>query len=205
MKSFRQYLRQTLYESDPRKYDDVGKKIDNETSEVPVSQGGIPPSEIVDDQVWQTDEEIEKDEEQQAKKDEEQQAKRWVKRYNEKLMAQQQEREMQPPSAPRRGALAPVPPDDSWITDTIVPTESEWLARDKTASRAEVKQKIRSDRELQRAEELRFNREVEEIIRRARRAEPPPSEEYNSKPERGMGAPYDYEPETWDNSTERSG
>ena len=34
MKSFRQYLRQTLYESDPQKYDDVGKKIDNETSKV---------------------------------------------------------------------------------------------------------------------------------------------------------------------------
>ena len=193
MKSFRQYLRQRLNESDPQKYDDVGKKIDNETSEVPVWRGGIPPSEIVDDQVWQTDEEIEKDEEQQAK--------RWVKRYNEKLMAQQQEREMQPPSAPRAGALAPVPPDDSWITDTIVPTESEWLARDKTASRAEVKQKIRSDREL--LQRLR-DAKVEEINRRAR-MRPPPSKEYNSKPERGMGAPYDYEPETWDNSTERSG
>ena len=115
MKSFRQYLRQRLNESDPQKYDDVGKKIDNETSEVPVWRGGIPPSEIVDKeaiegQVWQTDEEIEKDEEQQAKNREEKQAKRWVKRYNEKLMAQQQEREMQPPSAPRAGALAPLDP-----------------------------------------------------------------------------------------------
>ena len=103
MKSFKQYLRQTLYESDPQKYDDVGKKIDNEISEVPVWRGGIPPSEIVDDQVWQTDEELEKDEEQQAKNREEKQAKRWVKRYNEKLMAQQQERRMQPPGV--RGAF----------------------------------------------------------------------------------------------------
>ena len=80
MKSFKQYLRQTLYESDPQKYDDVGKKIDNETSEVPVWRGGIPPSEIVDDQVFETDEEIEKDEEQQAKKNDEFLSKQWVKR-----------------------------------------------------------------------------------------------------------------------------
>ena len=31
---YKTYLRQRLYESDPQKYDDVGKKIDNETSEV---------------------------------------------------------------------------------------------------------------------------------------------------------------------------
>ena len=153
MKSFRQYLRQTLYESDPQKYDDVGKKIDNETSEVPVWRGGIPPSEIVDKealegQVWQTDEELEKDEEQQAKNREEKLAKRWVKRYNEKLMAQQQEREMQPLSHSgypsmilggwrtpmivwaRAGALAPVPPDEETKETKYHSSDDEQRASD---------------------------------------------------------------------------